>query len=130
MDIYKLVSAYYELGLQHKDIAHIISETHNRPISRRQVRRVLERQGLGRRQNYTDISDVIDVIRILLKGSAQLLGYRMMWRRLTHMGIHIRGRVRGGAIPRSRPKYHHNPGSRGLQSRHPVVIFGIPHPTR
>ena len=89
MDIYKLVSAYYELGLQHKDIAHIISETHNRPISRRQVRRVLERQGLGRRQNYTDISDVIDVIGILLKGSAQLLGYRMMWRRLTHMGIHI-----------------------------------------
>ena len=59
-------------------------------ISLRHLRRLMWRLGLYRRGHPSNIHIVADAVRAELEGSGRLIGYRLMWRRLTtQYGLHV-----------------------------------------
>ena len=48
----------------------------------RQLKRVLRRQGLRRRKDHSDISEILNAIETELEGSGNNIGYRQMHQRL------------------------------------------------
>ena len=55
---------------------------HGIQLSLRQLKRILSRRGLRRRNNTSDMEDVLKAIATELNGSGSIVGYRGMWQRL------------------------------------------------
>ena len=74
-----LIERYFRLGLQHWEILAFLMLQHGIQLSLRQLKRILSRRGLRRRNNTSDIEDVLKAIETELNGSASIVGYRGMW---------------------------------------------------
>ncbi|CAB4017000.1 Hypothetical predicted protein [Paramuricea clavata] len=76
--------------LPHEDASHkfmclmyeINRDVHGYVLSIRQLKRILQQRGLGRRRNRSNIEEVYRAIRRELRGSGNMMGYRQMTRRL------------------------------------------------
>ena len=77
-----LIERYFRLGLQHWEILAFLMLQHGIQLSLRQLKRILSRRGLRRRNNTSDMEDVLKAIETELNGSASIVGYRGMWQRL------------------------------------------------
>ena len=75
-----LVGQYFELVLNYVKIISFLLLT--RGISFRQLKRILQRKGLKRWQNYSDPAEVVAAAGRELEGSGSLVGYRQM-----HLGL-------------------------------------------
>lgn len=77
-----LVQQYFDLGLNYVEIISFLLLTHGLSLSVRQLKRILRRKGLTRRQNYSDPTEVVATVGRELQGSGSLVGYRQMHQRL------------------------------------------------
>ena len=77
-----LVQQYFDLGLNYVEIISFLLLTHG--VSHRQLKIILRRKGLTRRQNYSDPAEVVAPVGRELQGSGHgsLVGYRQMHQRL------------------------------------------------
>ena len=72
-----IINVYFGMGLKYCDIVRALAIYHDIIISEKHVKRILKSMGLYRRKNYSDITDVIDLIEQQLKESGkQHLFYR------------------------------------------------------
>jgi hypothetical protein len=90
-----LVAGYFNLKYTNQEIASALTYTHGIAKSKYQVARILKRLGLCRRYNeFFQESPLEDILQAMLEevsGSGKCLGYRAMWRRLTHRrALHVR----------------------------------------
>ena len=69
-----LVEQYFDLGLNYIEIISFLLLTHGISISLRQLKRILRRKGLTRRQNYSDPAEMVAAVERELQGSGSLLG--------------------------------------------------------
>jgi prepilin signal peptidase PulO-like enzyme (type II secretory pathway) len=72
-----LVQQYFDLGLNYVEIISFLLLTHGISLSLRQLKRILRRKGLTRRQNYSDPAEVVAAVGRELRGSGSLIGYRL-----------------------------------------------------
>ena len=79
-----LIERYFRLGLQQWEILAFLMLQHGIQLSLRQLKRILSRRGLRRRNNTSDMEDVFKAIETELNGSGSIAGYRGMWQRLIH----------------------------------------------
>ncbi|XP_067052296.1 uncharacterized protein [Acropora muricata] len=77
-----LVQQYFHLGLNYVEIISFLLLIHGINLSLRQLKRILRRKGLTRRQNYSDPAEVVAAVGSELQGSGSLVGYRQMHQRL------------------------------------------------
>lgn len=85
-----LISGYFHLGFQQKEILGLLSSQHGVVISGRTLRNVLRRAGLYRRKNYSDVVDVACFVMREIEGSAKMLGYRMMHIKCIQQGFVVK----------------------------------------
>ena len=86
----ELIQHYYTIGYTAIEIIVLLLSRHNVNLSLRQLRRIIRRLGIRRRDNQHSANDVLTALRSELRGSGQNLGYRAMWRRLkTRYNIQI-----------------------------------------
>lgn len=84
------IKHYFHQGFLYKDIVCLLLIRHGFVISLRQLKRILKRNNLCRRQEaYTQLSEVREIITAELENSGECIGYRSMWRRLT-LDHHVR----------------------------------------
>lgn len=86
----KLIEIYFHLGLEYKDIVNILIAKHKILLSERTLKRTLQRQGLFRRKNYTNLQEVVAFIRRELQGSGSCHGYRWMFEKCKLNGLNVR----------------------------------------
>ena len=79
-----LIERYFRLGLQQWEILAFLMLQHGIQLSLRQLKRILSRRGLRRRNNTSDMEDALKAIETELNGSGSIVGYRGMWQRLIH----------------------------------------------
>lgn len=72
------MQTYFSYGFQHKEILQFLKILHNKSVSLRTLKRILEKRQLYRRKKYSKIEDVINFIREEIGKSGQLHGYRWM----------------------------------------------------
>ena len=89
MDRHVLIRQYFQMGLKYKEIRDVLDERHNICIGLRQLKRLLQAQGLVRR-NYSDLREVVDFIYRQLQESGQQHGYRIMHTRCEAYGLNVR----------------------------------------
>ena len=77
-----LTEQYFDLGLNYVEIISFLLFTHGISISLRQLKRLLRRKGLRRRQNYSDPAVVVGAVEREIQGSGSLIGYRLLYQRL------------------------------------------------
>ena len=82
LDRDELIARYFQLGLQHWEILAFLMITHGIQLSLRQLKRILLSKGLRRRNDTSDMEDVLKAIEKELNGSGSIVGYRGMWQRL------------------------------------------------
>jgi hypothetical protein len=68
----------FELGLSYPEICACLASVHGYIVSLRTVKRVLRREQLFRRRNYSDVVEVALFVLKELESSGQLLGYKTM----------------------------------------------------
>ena len=79
-----LIERYFHMGLGYSEIVLFWGLLHGYVLSIRQLKRILQQRGLGRRRNRSNIEEVYRAIRRELRGSGSMMGYRQMTRRLLH----------------------------------------------
>jgi len=79
-----LIEQYFHLGLQHWEILAFLLLQHGIRLGIRQLKRILSRRGLTRRNNTSDVQDILHAIETELKGSGGIIGYRAMHQRLVN----------------------------------------------
>ena len=77
-----LIERYFQLGLQYWEILAFLLLSHGIVLSLRQLKRILARRGLRRRNNTSDVDTVLKAVETELNGSGRIVGYRGMWQRL------------------------------------------------
>lgn len=77
-----LIERYFQLGLQHQEILAFLMLSHGIVLSLRQLKRILARRQLRRRNNTSDMDAVLQAIDTELNGSGSTVGYRALWQRL------------------------------------------------
>ena len=75
---------YFRLGYTAPEIMAFLVTLHGVRLSLRQLRRILRSHGCRRRENPTDMDDVVQAIEEKLRESGRILGYRAMHQRLTN----------------------------------------------
>ena len=80
----EIIRAYFDLGLTAPEIASFLACIHGIRISLRQLKRILRRLRCTRRQNLSDLEEVVEAVEAELRGSGSLLGYRAMHQRLVN----------------------------------------------
>lgn len=73
------IMVYFEMGLQYKDIVRALAIEHGVVVSLRHLKRLLRELGLFRRNNYSDVAEVVEFINEQIQTSGKLHGYRWMW---------------------------------------------------
>lgn len=80
-----LIELYFHLGLQHWEVLaflHLLQ--HGIRLGVRQLKRILFRRGMTRRNNTSDVLDILHAIETEVKGSGGIIGYRAMHQRLVN----------------------------------------------
>ena len=67
-----LVQQYFDLGLNYVEIISFLLLIHGISLSVRQLKRILRRKGLTRRQNFSDPAEVVAAVERELQGSGSL----------------------------------------------------------
>ena len=81
---------YFGKNYKYKTILALLEKYNNISISKRTLLNKLREYGLRRRGNVVDCNHVKDCIQRELDGSGQMLGYRLMWRRLqSKYNVHV-----------------------------------------
>lgn len=88
-DVDHLIKYYFGLGFQQIEIRLLLSN-HNIEISERQLKRRLQKIGLFRRKNYSDIETVYNFISDQIEISGQLHGYKWMHLRCIQSGLQVK----------------------------------------
>ena len=78
----QLIEHYFKIGYNHAEILSCLLLLHDEELSLRQLKRILARRGLKRRQNVSDLRTVIVAIEQEQEGSGSNIGYRSVWQRL------------------------------------------------
>ena len=78
----ELIQQYFKLGYNHAEILSCLLLLHDRELSLRQLKRILARRGLKRRQTFSDLRTVVVAIEQEQRGSGRDIGYRSVWQRL------------------------------------------------
>lgn len=68
--------------MNYVEIISFLLIIHGISLRLRQLKRILRRKGLTRRQNYSDPAEVVAAVERELRGSGRLIGYRQM-----HQGL-------------------------------------------
>lgn len=86
------IRQYFHEGYLYSEIRGLLLERHSMELSTRQVRRILKRQGLQRRnQTSSPLEDIVLALLEELDESGSCLGYKSMWYRLrTTYGLQLR----------------------------------------
>ncbi|CAB4033475.1 Hypothetical predicted protein, partial [Paramuricea clavata] len=79
-----VIERYFHMGLGYSEIVLFLGLLHGYVLSIRQLKRILQQRGLGKRRNRSNIEEVYRAIRRELRGSGSMMGYRQMTRRLLH----------------------------------------------
>ena len=79
-----LIERYFHMGLGYNEILLFLGFLHGYFLSIRQLKRILQSRGLGRRRNRSNPGDVYRAIERELRGSGSTMGYRQMTQRLLH----------------------------------------------
>ena len=90
MDLRDCIEKYFFMGFAYSEIVCLLAVEHNRAISVRTLKRILQKHGLFRRKHYSDDLDVQNVIRDEIITSGQLHGYRWMWLKCLQMGLVVK----------------------------------------
>lgn len=85
-----LVSMYFHMGFQQREILALLSSQHGIVICARTLRNVLRRTRLYRRKHYSDIVDVACFIMGEIEGSGMMHGYRMMHLKCIQQGFVVK----------------------------------------
>lgn len=87
----ELISSYFNLGYNYKDILLCLAASHGFHMSIRTLKRVLRRLRLKRREPCTEdnVMAATEFIDKQLTESGQMVGYKVMWKRLQHNGFVI-----------------------------------------
>ena len=72
----ELIEQYFKLGYNHAEILLCLLLLHDRELSLRQLKRILDRRGLKRRHNSSDVRTVLTAVEQELRGSGSDVGYR------------------------------------------------------
>ena len=84
----ELIEQYFKLGYNYAEILPCLLLLHDQELSLRQLKRILARRGLKRRQNVSDLKTVIVAIEQEQRGSGSDIRYRSVWQRLvTNHGL-------------------------------------------
>lgn len=86
----ELIRKYFRLGLKQTEILAMLAIKHNYLISDRQLKRLLQRLGLRRRVNFSNLDEVRSFIENELVSSGQLPGYRWMHLRCLQQGLVVK----------------------------------------
>ena len=78
----ELIEQYFKLEYNHAEILSCLLLLHDQKLSLRQLKRILARRSLKRRQNVSDLRTVIVAIEQEQRGSGSGIGYRSVWQRL------------------------------------------------
>lgn len=78
---------YFKLGFNYDDINLLLASQHDIHISKRQLKRLLNKMGLYRRRKYTDIEVVAHFLETEMRNSGQLHGYRWMHLKCVQQGL-------------------------------------------
>lgn len=78
----ELIAEYFRLGFDNNEILCFLLLYHGIKLSLRHLKRILSKKGLYRRQNYSNVQDVVSVVESELASSGSSLGYRQMHQRL------------------------------------------------
>ena len=89
MDCNTAAAIYFHMGFSYKEILCSLAVNHGIIISLRTLKRLLSRQNLFRRKQYTDIIDVALFIYKQLRGSGCMHGYRWMHQKCVQKGMTI-----------------------------------------
>lgn len=85
-----IIRHLFELGLEYKDILRALAQRYQIILSLRHLKRILKKTGLTRRNNYSNVADVIDFIQDQLTNSGKLHGYRWMHVKCKRSGLKCR----------------------------------------
>ena len=80
------IKKYFYDGYSYLEIMKFLSKYHGISISLRQLHRLLGNLGLFRRKQYSNVNEVLLVLRHMLKDSSSSLGYRSMHQKLRRLG--------------------------------------------
>lgn len=72
------MNKYFVYGFSQKDILAYLKLLHNKYISARTLKRILNKLKLYRRKNYSSFEDVVNFLQQEVTKSGQLQGYRWM----------------------------------------------------
>jgi hypothetical protein len=86
----ELISFYFNLGMSYKDILVSLSAKHGIIMSLRNLQRILRKEGLFRRKNYTGLAEMVRFIRQQLWFSGSQHGYRWMYQKCLNSGLNVR----------------------------------------
>ena len=89
MDVETATALYFHMGFSYKEILCALAVNHRIVISLRSLKRLLSRQNLFRRKNYTDVLEVAIFIYQQLRGSGCMHGYRWMHRKCLQSGMTV-----------------------------------------
>ena len=84
-----VILTYCEAGLNNKEIVDVLRRLHRVCLSERQVRRLLAKKQIRRRQ-FSSLEEVSGFVANELKGSGRLLGYRAMFEKCKLEGFSVR----------------------------------------
>jgi hypothetical protein len=84
MEREELVTLYFRLGLNNKEIIKHLSHLHGDNFSLRTLKRLLHRKGFFRRKAFSDLLDVASFIIQEYDGNGQLHGYKWMHQKCLH----------------------------------------------
>lgn len=84
-----IIEMYFKDGFKYKEILLLLSSRHHIQVSMRTLHRILENRGLKRKNLKILTRTVVKSISDELKGSASLLGYRAMHKKLVSKGIMV-----------------------------------------
>lgn len=85
----EVISYYFHLGINYKDIVYILDNIYGFKLSVRHLKRILRTMNLSRRR-FSPLVDVVRFIQDQLSASGQLCGYRIMYARCQQSGVKAR----------------------------------------
>ncbi|XP_022111601.1 uncharacterized protein LOC110990810 [Acanthaster planci] len=119
MDLDALITNYFRLGDTHLETVATLSTVHGVALSERTLQRHLQRLGLYRRKNQSDLADVVRFLREQPQQCGQLHGYRLMHRRLLQDDLDKMAEVWDGQRIRKNKQEH-------LAYGRPLTMFELP----
>lgn len=84
------IKFYFNLGLSQKEILSFLKSREGHRLSERTLKRILKKNSMYRRRNYTDLNNIIPFIDEQVRKSSQLHGYRQMHLKCLQEGFTVK----------------------------------------